>query len=42
VNLRCVRELCANKRGGYSLMTTTGRRLDSGAKDDSALKGLLG
>jgi two-component system LytT family response regulator len=42
VNLRCVRELCANKRGGYSLMTTTGRRLDSGAKYDSALKGLLG
>jgi two-component system, LytTR family, response regulator len=42
VNLRCVRELSANKRGGYTLVTTTGRRLDSGAKFDSALKGLLG
>jgi two-component system LytT family response regulator len=42
VNLRCVRELRANKRGGYSLVTTTGRRLDSGAKFDATLKGLLG
>jgi two-component system, LytTR family, response regulator len=42
VNLRCVRELSANKRGGYTLLTTTGRRLDSGAKFDSVLKRLLG
>jgi two-component system, LytTR family, response regulator len=42
VNLRCVRELCANKRGGYTLVTTTGRRLNSGEKFDSFLKGLLG
>jgi two-component system LytT family response regulator len=42
VNLRCVQELHTNKRGGYTLVTTTGRRLDSGAKYDAGLKNLLG
>jgi two-component system, LytTR family, response regulator len=42
VNLRCVRELRTNKRGGYTLVTTTGRRLDSGSKFDADLKSLLG
>lgn len=42
VNLRCVRELRTNKRGGYTLVTTTGRRLNSGAKFDADLKSLLG
>lgn len=41
VNLRCVRELCSNKRGGYTVVTTTGRRLDSGARFEAALKGLV-
>ena len=41
VNLQCVRELSTNKRGGYTLVTTTGRRLDTGAKYDADLKSLL-
>lgn len=42
VNLRCVRELCSNKRGGHTLVMSTGRRLDSGAKFEAALQSLLG
>ena len=41
VNLDCVKELRSNKRGGYTLVTTNGRRLAAGASYASAVQALL-
>ena len=41
VNLDCVQELRSNKRGGYTLVTKSGRRLAAGASYASAVQALL-
>jgi two-component system LytT family response regulator len=41
VNLDCVKELRSNKRGGYTLVTASGRRLAAGATYASAVQTLL-
>lgn len=42
VNLACVREVRSNKRGGFSLVTTSGQRLKTGAKYGDAIKDVIG
>jgi two-component system LytT family response regulator len=41
VNVDCVKELRSNKRGGYTLVTTSGHRLSAGATYASAIRALL-
>ena len=41
VNRDCVKELRSNKRGGYTLVTASGRRLAAGATYASAVQTLL-
>lgn len=41
INLDCVCEVRSNKRGGFSLVTRSGRRLVAGAKYDEAVRALV-
>jgi two-component system LytT family response regulator len=41
VNLDCVQEVRSNKRGGFSLVTTSGRRLSSGSRYEDALRAIV-
>lgn len=42
VNLKCVKELRSNKRGGYTLIMASGCRLAAGASYASAIEAVLG